>query len=106
MEVRMGKKKRARKYTKEFIAEAIQLVETDTSKPIAEIAEDLGVPYQTLYQWVDHDRKRRGVVPGDTPGPVDEDKREIVRLKAELQRVKEERDFLKKAAAFFAKNER
>lgn len=95
----MGKKA-ARRYTAEFKANAIELASQST-KPIAQVAMDLDVPYQTLYQWLRKAGKLGLVIEPRAPGESADD--ENRRLRRELEDVRRERDFLKKAAAFFAR---
>lgn len=94
----MEKAKRA-KYTLEFKQEAIRLVESGES--LASASRTLGVVEQTLHNWVKADRlgKLRGV----ETRRVSAEQMEISRLRAELARVKMERDILGKATAYFAK---
>ncbi len=87
-----------RVFTPEYRAEAVQLV-LAADKPIAEIARDLGIGESTLGNWVAK-AKESGVVQ-DKPLDVNE-RAELKRLRDENRVVKMERDFLKKAAAFFA----
>ena len=87
-----------RVFTPEYRAEAVQLV-LAAAKPIAEIARDLGIGESTLGNWVAK-AKESGVVQ-DKPLDVNE-RAELKRLREELRVAKMERDFLKKAAAFFA----
>lgn len=87
-----------RVFTPEYRAEAVQLV-LAAGKPIAEIARDLGIGESTLGNWVAK-AKENGVVQ-DKPLDVNE-RAELKRLRDENRVVKMERDFLKKAAAFFA----
>lgn len=87
-----------RVFTPEYRAEAVQLV-LSADKPIAEIARDLGIGESTLGNWVAK-AKENGVVQ-DKPLDVNE-RAELKRLREENRVVKMERDFLKKAAAFFA----
>lgn len=99
--------KKARTYTAEFKARAVRLCES-SSKPISEIARDLGLKYQTLYQWMRdagktvaaQNQDREEALPGET---VQE---EVRRLRRELAEAKMQRDFLKKALAFFARDEK
>ena len=87
-----------RVFTPEYRAEAVQLV-LAADKPIAEIARDLGIGESTLGNWVAK-AKENGVV---QVKPLDVNERaEFKRLREENRVVKMERDFLKKAAAFFA----
>lgn len=86
----------SKRYTKEFKEEAVrQVVERGYSA--TEVAKRLGISSHSLYKWVGGTRKHRA---------VKEEKdllAENARLKAELRRTQEERDILKKAAAYFAK---
>jgi transposase len=86
-----------KRYTEEFKIEAVKQV-TDRGYSVAEVADRLGVTSKSLYDWI----KRYG----DDSERYQADKAqqdEIRRLQAELKRVTEERDILKKAAAYFAK---
>jgi transposase len=90
-----------KKYTREFKREAARLAE-ESNQPVDELARELGIHPNTLYKW-----RRQFLADGEDafPGqgkltPADE---EIRRLRRELARVKQERDILKKAAQFFAK---
>ena len=94
----MSSKSRAR-YTLEFKLEAIRLVKAGQSMTVT--AKVLGVAEQTLYNWIKLDRE--GQLNGVGAKPVNPEQMEIARLRAELSRVKMERDILKKATAFFAK---
>ena len=99
----MTKPKTARaSYTLEFKQEAVRLVEGGQS--IASAARSLGVVEQTLFNWVK--AKREGQLTGAGSTPVSAEQMEISRLRAELARVKMERDILEKATAYFAKAQR
>ena len=95
----MTKSKRAR-YTLEFKQEAVRLVESGQS--IAAAARSLGVVDQTLFNWIKASREGRLTGAG-SPSKVSAEQMEISRLRAELARVKMERDILGKATAYFAK---
>lgn len=87
------------KYTSEFKEEAVRQV-VDKGHSVIDVAKRLGIGDQILYKWV---KKFK-----DTNKPVAIDdmksmQAEVTRLKAELRRTTEERDILKKAAAYFAK---
>ena len=84
-------------YTEEFRIEAVKQV-TERQYPVAEVAERLGVSSHSLYARI----KRYGVSPEQRQQDASQ-AAEIRRLKAELRRVTDERDILKKAAAYFAK---
>ena len=94
----MTKTSRAR-YTLEFKQEAVRLVQAGQS--IASAARALGVVDQTLYNWLK--AQRAGKLTGADSKPVSAEQMEISRLRAELARVKMERDILGKATAYFAK---
>lgn len=98
----MSHGKRGR-YTLEFKQEAVRLAESGQS--VAEAARSLGVVEQTLSNWVK--AARLGKLK-DTSGrkQVTAEQMEISRLRAELARVKMERDILGKATAFFAKGQK
>ena len=98
--MRNGKRGR---YTLEFKQEAVRLVESGQS--IAEAARSLGVVEQTLSNWVQAHRSGKLE---ETSGrkTVTSEQMEISRLRAELARVKMERDILGKATAFFAKGQK
>lgn len=99
--VKMTKTTRAR-YTLEFKQEAVRLVEGGQS--IAAAARTLGVVEQTLFNWVK--AQREGKLSGADSKVVSAEQMEISRLRAELARVKMERDILEKATAYFAKAQR
>jgi transposase len=95
----MGRKKK-RKYTPEFRAEAIRLVNEGT-KSLAQIAREVGVGHQTLWSWVHQAEVDAG---GGKPEELTTDERqELARLRRENAQLREEREILKKATAFFAK---
>jgi transposase len=86
-----------KRYTDEYKAEAVRQV-TERGHSAHEVAKRLGMSGDTLYRWVREARK--------APGQRAKERShtdEITRLRAELKRVTEERDILKKAAAYFAK---
>lgn len=86
-----------KRYTEEFkIAAAKQVL--DRGHPAIEVAERLGVSQHSIYAWI----KRYGI-PEVERKANDAQAEEMRRLKAELKRVTEERDILRKAAAYFAK---
>jgi len=93
-----GSKNRAR-YTLEFKLEAVRLVKAGQEAAVT--ARVLGVPKQTLSNWVRLAGK--GALQGAAERPVSAEQMELARLRAELARVKMERDILKKATAYFAR---
>ena len=90
------------KYPEEFRHESVQLVLT-TDKSMAEVARDLGINYKTLGNWVRSEQaKSRSRC--QAPGALSESERvELKRLKKENAELKVEREILRKAAAYFAK---
>ena len=94
----MQKRKR---YTKEFKLEALRLIK-ESGKPSAEVARELGIRRNQLYKWQDElGAHGEDAFPGHGRRPARDE--EVARLKRELARVKEERDILKKAAQYFAR---
>jgi transposase len=92
-----GKRK---KYTPEFREQAARLV-IETGRPIAHVAVEIGVGEQLLGRWVRLAQQRVGS--GDTAAVLDADERaELERLRRENTELRLDREFLKKAAAFFA----
>lgn len=88
------------RFTPEFKEEAVrQVVERKRSVP--EVASQLGVSAHSLYKWV------KAVAPDKTEQQASDlldAKSEILRLRAQLRRTEEERDILKKAARYFARD--
>ena len=86
-------------FSSEFKREAVRLLET-SRKPPADLARELGVRRNQLYKWKEQMGKRGArAFAGSGKRPTDE----LTGLRKELEQVKEERDILKKAAAYFAK---
>ena len=90
------------KYTKEFRQEAVKLVIEDSLSWV-EAARRLSLPPGTLGNWVKAYKAGKLGDIGKTYRPLTETEMELVRTKKELAEVKMERDILKKAAAYFAK---
>ena len=91
----MARRRRVR-YSPEFKIEAVRLVRT-TDDGMAKIARDLGVSEPTLRTWVNAARP-----PAAEPLTTDE-RTELAQLRRAVRQLREERDILKKATAFFAK---
>ena len=88
-----------RKFTKEFKQEAVRQV-TERGHPVAEVAARVGVSAHSLYKWV------KAIKPDKTEKQASElleAKAEILRLRAQMRRVEEERDILKKAVNIFSR---
>jgi transposase len=82
-------------FSDEFKQDAVRQI-TERGYPVSEVSQRLGVSAHSLYEW------KKKFSPSGSGGNGQAD--EIRRLKKELVRVTEERDILKKAAAYFAKD--
>src|SRR5437870_3695191 len=85
-------------YPEEFRAEAVRLVRS-SDRPLGEIAADLGVSQQTLRNWV----FAAQVDAGEREGVTTDERAELRALRRRVRTLEQERDILKKAAAWFAK---
>ena len=85
-----------RRFTSEFKAHAVEVVRV-SGKSATEIAKDLGISKGVLCQWV---RKADAAAAAPASDPQEQ---ELKQLRKEVETLRMERDFLKKAAAFFAK---
>jgi len=90
------------RYTKEFREEAVKLI-TEEKLSLPEAARRLSLPPSTIGNWVKQFKAGRLGEVGKTYRPLTEIEMELARTKRELAEVKMERDILKKAAAYFAK---
>ena len=98
MEGRKARRPR-RSFTDEFKAGAVRLV-LEEGRSVASVAKSLELSQTSLRQWVEAERANRSK--GKT-GLTSEEREELQRLRRENRNLKMERDILKKAAAFFAK---
>jgi len=89
-----------RRFTKEFEDEAVRLVAT-SGRTQREVAEDLGVGLSTLVRWIGRRRDRLTVMPDQAPQA--DIAAELKRLGRENEILRQERDILKRATAFFAR---
>ena len=87
-----------RKFTNEFKQEAVKLVREQGLK-MAAVARDLGISETTLHNWLKRDRV--GML--NPQSPQRQEHEEVKQLRKEVARLKQEREILKKATAFFAK---
>ncbi len=92
----MGAKTRL-PYPAAFRAEAVQLVRAN-GRALTQVAKDLGVHHDTLRGWV----KQAAIDEGRRDGLTTEERVELARLRRENRILKEEKEILRKAAAFFA----
>lgn len=90
-----------RKFSAQFKAEAVQLV-LESGRPIAEIARELQINEGTLGNWVNA-WKRENPEPEAELTPVE--RARVKEMEEEIRRLRLENEFLKKAAAFFAKTQ-
>jgi transposase len=86
-----------RAFTEDFKQEAVWLTET-SGRTISQIAKDLDLGLSTLTRW-----KRQYREADLLAGPHDDKDKELARLRKENELLRQERDLLKKATAFFAK---
>jgi transposase len=89
------------RHTREYKIEAVRLA-SSSGKPVSAVADELGIRPDTLYRW----KRELTLEPTDAfrgNGVLRETDSELARLRRELKRVTDERDFLKKTAAYFAK---
>ena len=87
----------SKRYTEAFKVEAVKQV-TDRGHSVADVAGRLGISIHSLYAW-----RKQHIKPAATRQSEGDQQAELRRVKSELRRVTEERDILKKAAAYFAK---
>lgn len=88
------------KFPEEFKLEAVRQV-VERGYTVSDVSKRLGVSVQSLYKWVQEYSPNSS---DRYEAELKEIRRENLKLKAELNRAKEERDILKKAAAYFARN--
>ena len=96
--------RKGKKYSREFKEEALRLVDAG-GKPLTQIARELGIRPDLLQSWKSRRaaaRTAEEAFPGNGVGTGEAE--EIRRLRRQLEQVKQERDFLKKAAAYFAQD--
>ena len=94
-------KKTGLRYPEEFKAEAVQLARSLPEKSIRQLAYELGIADQTLRNWI----KQAEINRGEREGLTTEEREELGKLRRENKILREEREILKKAAAFFAKED-
>src|SRR5947209_2141341 len=87
------------RYTAEFKTDAVRLAGSG-EQSVAQTARNLGVAIDTLHAWIKQAQLDAGT---RHDGLTTEEKEELARLRREVRTLREEREILKKAAAFFAK---
>jgi transposase len=85
-------------YPREFRERAVELYRV-SGRPFAQIAKELGVSETGLQRWV----HQAEVDAGDEPGASTDDKAELAKLRRDVRRLEMENEILKRAAAYFAK---
>jgi transposase len=99
---KVNPERQRQRFSKEFKLEAVRLLELG-QKPGTQLSLELGIRRNLLYKWQKElGTKGKEAFQGPGRKPVDQQS-ELERLKAELKQVTEERDILKKAAAYFAR---
>jgi transposase len=84
-------------YPPEFREDAVKLLRS-SGRPLSEVASDLGIARESLRRWA----KQTEIDEGQRDGLTTEEQEELRRLRREVRTLRQEREFLKKAAAFFA----
>jgi len=92
--------KTRRRYTEEFKAEAVRLVR-DSAQAVTQVARDLGIADHLLYRW--RAEQQQAESQGHTRQSMRAEQEELARLRRENVTLKQEREFLRRAAAFFAR---
>jgi transposase len=92
-----------RRDTEEFKAEAVRLVR-DSAQPVAQVARNLGIADHLLDRW--RAEQQQAESQGHTRQSMRAEQEELARLRRENATLKQERDCLRRAAAFFAKESR
>ncbi|RSN18893.1 hypothetical protein DMC61_40730 [Amycolatopsis sp. WAC 04169] len=88
---------RSSKYPEQFRRDAVELVES-SDRPLRQIARELGVNHETLRSWVNK-AKEEAAAPAEDPAVTDE----VQRLRRQVAELQKEKEILRKAAAYFAK---
>ncbi len=85
-------------YPPEFRARAVERARASALRP-SQVARDLGIDPDTLRRWL----RQAGVDAGRLPGTTTDEQAELARLRREVALLREERDILQQAAAYFAR---
>jgi len=94
----------AKQYSAEFKEEAVRRIER-TREPVARVAAELGVNENTMHGWVKQYREKP-VMPFPGSGRLRPDDEQLRKLERQVRELREENEILKKAAAYFAKNQK
>ncbi len=101
METMQRQRRPRRSFSREFKTEVVELVRSG-GKTIPEVARDLDLTETAVRAWV----RQADVDAGDRPGLSSAEREELARLRKENRVLREERDILKRATAFFARETR
>ena len=91
--------KKRNQHTEEFKREAVRLMQSRGERTVGDVARGLGVTSGDLHRW----RDKHGGAAQAKEAPAETVEQENKRLRKEVERLRLEREILKKAAAFFAK---
>ena len=97
---------RPSKYPEEFRRDAVELVLSSPQRPFRDVARELGVNHETLRNWVTAERARRAAPTGRSQAeePVSaQEREELRRLRKKVAELELEKEILRKAAQYFAK---
>ena len=94
----------AKQYTSEYKIEAVKRVEA-TNAPVARVAAELGINENTLHGWMKRYREKPST-PFPGSGKLSDEDEKLRKLERENRELREENEILKKAAAYFAKNQK
>jgi transposase len=101
MEQAMQQKRRRRAFTAAYKAELVELCRRG-DRSIPEVARDLDLTETAVRRWV----HQAEIDSGQRPGLTSDEREELARLRREVKVLREERDILKRATAFFARGNR
>ncbi|HHW84262.1 MAG TPA: transposase [Actinomycetales bacterium] len=99
----MAQRKKHGVYSPEYRRDAARLV-IDSDRSYAEVSRELGVLPETLRRWVVIERARDEAAKEEVPLSFNE-RHELARLRSEVDKLRKDNEFLKKAAAFFARDQ-
>ncbi|HEX6682616.1 MAG TPA: transposase [Candidatus Limnocylindrales bacterium] len=97
---------RPSKYPEEFRRDAVALVRSSPSRPLREIGRELGVNHETLRGWVNAAKRAEGQAAARRSGDGEltaDERDELRRLRSKVAELELEKDILRKAAQYFAK---
>ena len=98
-----GKPRQSKRRSDEFKREAVRRFLSRGSSTVADVAEELKVSISQLYRWRDEYGESLGLTPRTESGELPTEHQEIEELRKKVRELEKDNEFLKKAAAFFAK---